>query len=91
MLQWAQGEHGPEVRRIMLQHVQACCTAVAIAGDTVVKPYILGKEARAGDKPQSMEDMLPDWVGYTTLYGISAIPIIIVVATISILFVSSLK
>jgi hypothetical protein len=40
---------------------------------------------------QSLEDMLPDWVGYGALYGISAIPVFIVVATIGILFVSSLK
>lgn len=61
------------------------------AGDTVVKPYIMGTDARAGDKPQGIADMLPPWVGYVTLYGISAIPVIIVVLTVSVLFYSSLK
>jgi hypothetical protein len=51
----------------------------------------MGKEARAGDKPQGISDMLPDWVGYLTLYGISAIPVLIVVVTVAILFFSSLK
>jgi hypothetical protein len=37
----------------------------------------MGKDARAGDKPQSLTDMLPDWVGYSTLYAISAIPVAI--------------
>lgn len=59
--------------------------------DTVVKPYVMGQEARAGDKPQSLEEMLPAWVGFLTLYGISAIPVIIVVVVVSILFWSSLK
>eukprot|EP00878_Enallax_costatus_P023779 GHUV01025325.1.p1 GENE.GHUV01025325.1~~GHUV01025325.1.p1 ORF type:complete len:170 (+),score=59.53 GHUV01025325.1:795-1304(+) len=57
----------------------------------IVKPYIMSKELRKGEEPQSLADLLPDWVGYGTLYGISIIPIIIVVGVVSLLFVSSLK
>jgi len=59
--------------------------------DTIAKPYILGKEARAGDKPKGLADMLPDWVGYGTLYGLSAVPVFLAVGTILILFYNSLK
>ncbi|KAF5839315.1 hypothetical protein DUNSADRAFT_1092 [Dunaliella salina] len=59
--------------------------------DTIAKPYILGKEARAGDKPKGIADLLPDWVGYGTLYGLSAVPVFIAVGTILILFYNSLK
>jgi hypothetical protein len=61
------------------------------AGGSIVRPYIMGKEARAGDKPQSLTDMLPDWVGYGALYGISAIPVMLVVGAVSILFFTSLR
>ena len=30
----------------------------------------MGKEARAGERPQTLTDLLPDWVGYGALYGI---------------------
>jgi hypothetical protein len=29
----------------------------------VVKPYIMGQELRAGEKPQGLADMMPAWVG----------------------------
>ncbi len=51
----------------------------------------MGQEARAGDKPQTLQDLLPAWVGYTTLYGISGIPIFIGVAAILVLFYNSLR
>lgn len=35
--------------------------------------------------------MLPDWVGYLTLYGISAIPVLLAVSAILVLFYNSLK
>lgn len=57
----------------------------------IVRPYIMGKEARKGDEPQTLADMLPDWVGYSTLYGISVIPVLLVVGTVLILFYNSLK
>jgi len=57
----------------------------------IVRPYIMGKEARKGDEPQTLTDMLPDWVGYGTLYGISVIPVLLVVGTVLILFYNSLK
>lgn len=57
----------------------------------IVRPYIMGKEARKGDQPQDLADMLPDWVGFGTLYGISVIPVLLVVGTVLILFYNSLK
>ena len=41
--------------------------------------------------PQSITDMLPDWMGYGFLYFVTIIPAIIVVITVSIVFFSSLK
>ena len=43
------------------------------------------------ETPQSLTDMLPDWMGYGFLYFVTIIPAIIVVITISIVFFSSLK
>lgn len=57
----------------------------------IAKPYIMSSELRKGEQPQTLADMLPDWVGYGTLYGISIIPVLIVVATVVILFYNSLK
>jgi len=61
------------------------------ADQPVAKPYILGNEARKGDKPQSLEDLLPDWVGYGALYGLSSIPVLLVVGATLVLFYSSLR
>lgn len=61
------------------------------AGDTVVKPYVMGDNLREGEKPQNLTDMLPGWVGYGVLYGVSAIPVLLVIGTILILFYNSLK
>lgn len=58
---------------------------------TVAKPYVMGKEARAGDKPQTLADLLPDWVGYTALYGVSAIPVLIALGFVFVVFTSSLR
>lgn len=60
-------------------------------GGKIAKPYIMGKEARGGDQPQSLEDMLPDWVGYAGLYGFSLIPVFLAVGAVLILFYNSLK
>jgi len=60
-------------------------------GDTVVRPYIMGADLRKGEKPQGLEDMLPSWVGYGALYGISFIPVLLVVVTVLVLFYNSLK
>ncbi len=57
----------------------------------MVKPYIMSDKLRAGEKPKDMADMLPGWVGYLTLYGISAIPVLLVIGTVLILFYNSLK
>jgi hypothetical protein len=51
----------------------------------------MGEEARAGDKPQSMTDLLPSWVGYGALYGISSIPALLVIGTVLVLFYNSLR
>jgi hypothetical protein len=69
--------------------VDRACVLFAATG--IVRPYVMGKEARKGDEPQGLADMLPDWVGFGTLYGISAIPVLLVVGTVLILFYNSLK
>jgi hypothetical protein len=56
-----------------------------------VKPYVMGDNLRKGEKPQNMTDMLPGWVGYGVLFGVSSIPVLLVVGTILILFYNSLK
>jgi hypothetical protein len=65
--------------------------AAAPAATGIARPYIMSNALRKGEQPQSLADMLPDWVGYGTLYGISIIPVLIVVATITVLFYNSLK
>ncbi len=57
----------------------------------MVKPYVMGDDLRKGEKPQSMTDMLPAWMGYGVLYGVSAIPVLLVIGTVLILFYNSLK
>jgi hypothetical protein len=57
----------------------------------IVKPYVMGKDARKGDKPQGLADLLPDWVGFGALYGISAIPALLAVGAILVLFYNSLR
>jgi hypothetical protein len=73
----------------MLLLLYCCCCCTAATG--IAKPYIMSSELRKGEQPQTLADMLPDWVGYGTLYGISVIPVLIVVATITVLFYNSLK
>lgn len=46
---------------------------------------------RKGEKPQGLADMLPSWVGYGALYGITLIPVLLVIGTVLILFYNSLK
>lgn len=43
------------------------------------------------EKPQSMTDMLPDWVGYGALYLVSIAPVLIVIVVVSVLFANSLR
>ncbi len=43
------------------------------------------------EKPKSLTDMLPDWVGYGALYGISVVPILIVIGVLATLFFNSLR
>lgn len=43
------------------------------------------------DKPQGIEDMLPDWVGYGTLYLVSIAPVLIVIAVVAVLWANSLR
>jgi hypothetical protein len=57
----------------------------------IAKPYVMGKDARAGDKPQTLADLLPDWMGFGVLYGISAIPVMLAVGAILVLFYNSLR
>lgn len=57
----------------------------------VARPYVMGKDARQGDKPQGLADLLPDWVGFGALYGISAIPVFLAVGAVLVLFYNSLR
>lgn len=43
------------------------------------------------EKPQGIQDLLPDWVGYGALYAVSSAPIIIGVVVVLVLFFSSVK
>lgn len=52
-------------------------------------PKLLGRDKN--EKSTGLADQLPDWVGYTLLYGISIIPIVIAGTVVAILFFNSLK
>jgi len=43
------------------------------------------------EKPQGIEDLLPDWIGYSAVYVVWAFPIFIGLAVVAILFSNSLK
>lgn len=43
------------------------------------------------EKPQSLADSLPDWVGYGALYAVSVLPLVIAGTVILVLFLNSLK
>lgn len=43
------------------------------------------------EKSQGLQDDLPPWVGYGTVYAFTLIPAVILITTIAILFYSSLK
>eukprot|EP00210_Caulerpa_lentillifera_P002612 g2499.t2 len=43
------------------------------------------------ETPVNLEDMLPEWVGYSYLYLLSAVPLMIAVVVVAILFVNSLQ
>jgi hypothetical protein len=74
-----------------LHFPQTLHSPLRFPADSIVKPYIMGKEARAGDKPQTLADLMPDWVGYGTLYGISLIPVMLAVGAVAVIFFSSLR
>ena len=52
-------------------------------------PKLLGRDKN--EAPTGFADSLPDWVGYSLLYVISVIPVIIAATTVAILFFNSLK
>lgn len=43
------------------------------------------------EEKESLADMLPDWVGYGFLYGVSAVPVIIALSAVAVLFYNSLQ
>lgn len=65
--------------------------AALTGGDSIAKPYVMGNDTRKGEKPQSLADMLPDWVGYGFLYGVSSLPVLLAVGVVLVLFFNSLK
>jgi hypothetical protein len=52
---------------------------------------MMGKEARGQEKPQSGWDMLPSWIGYGALYGVSSIPVLLASGAVAVLFWNALK
>lgn len=40
---------------------------------------------------KDIPDWVPDWVGYSFLYGLSGVPVLIVVGVVIVLFVNSLR
>ena len=55
---------------------------------------MMGSEARsaiAGERPRGLADLLPSWVGYGALYGISGIPVMLAVGAVLVLFYNSLR
>ena len=52
-------------------------------------PKLLGRDKN--EQSTGFADQLPDWVGYSLLYVISVIPVIIAGTTVAILFFNSLK
>jgi len=56
------------------------------------RPNQLGGNAFDGEpEKEGLAALLPDFLGYGVLYGISAVPIFIAIAAIVILFVNSLQ
>ena len=43
------------------------------------------------EKPQGIADLLPEWVGYGTLYLISIAPVLIALSVVGVLFANSLR
>ncbi|CAG9461181.1 unnamed protein product [Pedinophyceae sp. YPF-701] len=43
------------------------------------------------EKAESIEDLLPDWVGYGAVWGLSLIPVFITISVVALLFFSSLR
>lgn len=43
------------------------------------------------DKPKGIEDMLPDWLGYTGVYVVTLIPVFITVTVVAVLFLNALR
>lgn len=49
----------------------------------------IGRDPR--EAPSGLADMLPDWVGYGTLYLVSIAPVLIAISVVAILFFNSLR
>ena len=43
------------------------------------------------EQAKNVLDLLPDWVGYGALYTLISVPVIITIAVVALLFVTSLK
>lgn len=53
------------------------------------KPKPVGRDP--SEKREGVLDLLPDWVGYGGLYAVTLIPAFILIGTVTLLFVTSLK
>lgn len=56
--------------------------------EAIVRPP-MGRDP--DEKPQSLVDLLPDWVGYGALYLVSIAPVLIALGVIGVLFANSLR
>ncbi len=71
----------------MLDEPAPATAAGAVPGGDGARPAV-GRDPN--EAPQSVLDMLPDWVGYGGLYLVSGLPVVIVAAVVAILWSNSL-
>jgi len=77
--------------------IDALAPPTTPADDDALTPWRREPEVRPpmgrdpNESPQNITDMLPDWVGYGTLYLVSIAPVLIALSVIAILFFNSLR
>ena len=95
--------HCPRLQRLGTLHSEACMQCGATTGlvlsdagsaagvreDETARPRPMQRDK--SELPQGIADLLPDWVGYGFLYGLSGIPVFLVIAVVTLFFFSSLR
>lgn len=64
-------------------------SAAGVREDEAARPRPMQRDK--SELPQGIADLLPDWVGYGFLYGLSGIPVFLVIAVVTLFFFSSLR